>query len=152
MPFSAPGISCCYLNNMKKIIFNIFLLSMLAAPFFVAAQTTGLVPCGAQGGLPTCGVVHIFALIANIVKFLLFTVAVPLCALAITYGGIKIAMYSTNPGAKDEGKKIIINAAIGLLIALASYLIVDTIIKVFTEKDGGVDQLQRDLGGDGFVE
>ena len=138
---------------MKKLLFiNFLVFSLLAMPLFVGAQTTGLVPCGAQGGLPTCGVVHVFALIINIVKFLLFTVAVPLCALAITYGGIKIAMYSTNPGAKEEGKKIIINAAIGLLVALASYLIVDTIIKVFTEEKGGVDQLQRDLGGEGFVE
>lgn len=137
---------------MKKILINFLLLGILLVPSLVAAQTTGLVPCGDQGGLPPCEVVHIFTLIANIVKFLLFTVAVPLCALAITYGGIKMAMYSTNPGAKEEGKKIIINAAIGLLVALASYLIVDTIIKVFTEKDGGVDQLQRDLDADGFVQ
>lgn len=129
---------------MKKITTIFLFLAMLVLPIsvFATAATVGLVPCG-SGNLPTCTVAHIFELIARIVRFLLFTVAVPLCALAITYGGIKIAMYSTNPGAKDEGKKIVINAGIGLLVALASYLIVDTILSTFAEKDLG--QLQTSL-------
>lgn len=129
---------------MKKIAINLFIFSVLGLPLVTLAQVnpTGLVPCGG-GTLPTCTVNHLFILIANIVRFLLFAVAMPLCALAITYGGIQIAMYSTNPGAKEKGKGIVISAAIGLLIALASYLIVDTILTVFTSRT--LDTLQTVL-------
>ncbi len=114
---------------MKKIIPIILILGLFLPVLALAKNTEGLVPCG-NGA--TCTVDDAFELIARIVRFLIFTVAMPLCALAITYGGIQMAMSSTNPSGKEKGKTIVITAATGLLIALASYLIVDTILTFFT--------------------
>lgn len=127
---------------MKRfVLINLFILLAVVVPVFALAQeaTTGLVPCTGED----CNVDHIFILIGNIIKFLIFTVALPLCALVITYGGIQIAMYSTNPGAKEKGKAAIIAAIIGLMIALGSYLIVDTILKTFTDRSIGEAQINE---------
>ena len=67
-------------------------------------------------------------LINNIIKFLLFTIATPLIALIIVYTGYLYITSSGNKGVSEKVRHILFNAVVGYIIALAAWLIVNTII------------------------
>ena len=139
----------------STIISLILLTVLLVLPMVVLAADAsvdggggGLVPCGNTADDP-CTFKDIFELIGNVIKFLLFTLALPLCALAIVWGGIIIVLNPANPGERAKGLDIIKNAMIGLALALASYLIVDTLLTIFTDQT--LQSLQSDQGVTGGV-
>ncbi len=107
---------------------------MICMPLVVSAQS-GLVPC-----TDNCTFNDIFKLIGNIIEFLLLVVAVPLCALVITWQGIQLVLHPNEARFKTESKNVLWGAVLGLFLALASYLIVDTLLTTFT--DESLDDLQ----------
>jgi len=112
--------------KMKKIIlFSIFYF--LFSTLFV--QAAGLVPCGGGGSESACTWCNLMEMFSNIVRFLLYIIF-PIAAAMIVIGGISIMTAAGSPQKITKGKEIITAAIIGLLIALFSYLIIDTIIKI----------------------
>lgn len=104
------------------------------APVFFAFAAGGLVPCGGSGQNP-CGFSDFFVLINNVINFLLFKIATPLAALTFAIAGW---MYLTAAG--DSGKiknahELFKNVAIGFIIALAAWLIVNAILTGLGVKD-----------------
>jgi len=85
----------------------------------------GLVPdCPSTG----CGFNELMKLINTVITFLLFTLATPLFALILIYVGW---LYLSAGGSSEnvtKAKKILKNALIGYVIALAAWLIVKTIL------------------------
>lgn len=119
-------------STTKTITFSLCLFFLLT-PFLVSAQTAGLVPCGNEGQ-SACTFYDIFKLIGNIIEFLLLTVAVPLCALVITWSGIQLALHPNEAQFKTEKKNVLWGAVLGLFLAFSSYLIVDTLLTTFTDE------------------
>lgn len=79
--------------------------------------------------MPTpCDFNFFMQLINNIIRFLLFTIATPLIALIIVYTGYLYITASGNKGVSEKVRHILFNAVIGYIIALAAWLIVNTII------------------------
>ncbi len=110
-------------GTMRKIFFIAFLVLIVFLPNLTRA---GLVPCGGPGQDP-CTICHLFLMLNNIVKFIMFTIAPPLAVLMLIVGG---AMFFFAGGAptKIEGAKRIITAVfIGLLIIFCAWVIVNTI-------------------------
>ncbi len=58
----------------------------------------------------------------------LLLIAVPIATTAIVYGGIIMITSGTNEGKRSQAKSIIGFAVWGLVLALASYLIIKTIV------------------------
>ena len=111
------------INKLKNlIIFSIFsfLLSINRA------NAAGLVPCGGTGQSP-CTWCHFGDLAIRIINFMMYLVF-PLAAAMIVMGGIFIMTSSGSSDRFSRGKEIITSAVIGILIALLSWIIIDTII------------------------
>jgi len=116
----------------KKILISLISLAIIILPLSVLAA--GIVICGGDGE-PVCEVCHLFVGIQNIVNFLTIDLAFPLAVLAIIYGGIVL---TTSGGSQDKiklGRKAIESAIWGMIFVFASWLIIDTILKLMTMGD-----------------
>lgn len=118
-----------------------FIFSVFAAGFFFvkmpmpAFADSGLVPCGYQQdveltGAPAedCTFNSFITLVQNVMDFLLFTIAMPLAALSFAYAGWLYMSAAGNESNVKQAHEIFKNVIIGLSIALAAWLIVNTIL------------------------
>lgn len=122
----------------KKIALFIISFIMILSPFFIASaevKFSGLVPvCNtivdeAKGGFSNpCDFDMVMNLINNVITWLLFIIATPMCALIIAYAGWLYITSSSSEENKSRAKKILTNVVIGYIIALAAWLIVHTIL------------------------
>lgn len=133
---------------IKKI--SVFILGFLLvfSPFIIFAgykevgtcsgntkvEFSGLVPiCNTtidvKGNIcDPCNFNMLLALVNNLISFVLFTLATPLFALILIYAGW---LYLSDQGSaenKNKAKKVLKNAFIGYIIALAAWLIVKGIL------------------------
>jgi len=103
-----------------------FIATAFIAPQFAIAQDTGgLVPCNG----PECNFCHLAQLGQNIINLTIF-LAVFLSAALFAWAGWN---YLTNFGDTSKVSKahgIFVNVAVGFIIVLAAWLIVDTLMKV----------------------
>jgi len=110
---------------LKSLICSLFLASLIFA--IPAAQAAGLVPCNGTD----CKVCHLFQLITNITEFLFKQIALPLAGLMFLVGGIMMISAGGVESRYKNGKEILVNTLIGLVIVLAAFAIVNTIIMFF---------------------
>ena len=90
-----------------------------------SSEGGGLVPdCPPDG----CGFNELMILINNVIKFLLFTIATPLAALIFVYAGFKLLTSGGSAESMTTAKKILKNLIIGYVIALAAWLVINTIL------------------------
>ncbi len=75
-----------------------------------------------------CNFNYLMILINSIIKFLLFTIATPLVALIIMYTGYLFITAGGNAGQTEKVRHILFNAVVGYIIALAAWLIINTIV------------------------
>ncbi|MEE8131628.1 MAG: hypothetical protein V3T98_01105 [Candidatus Paceibacterota bacterium] len=113
----------------------VFLFSISFVLLPLVADAAGLVPCGTSTTDP-CTWCDLGKLIANIIDFLVKIVIVIAVALII-WGGFVIMTAGGSPERVKHGRDIIKSAVIGIIIALGSWLIIDTIIKVVLQADIG---------------
>lgn len=114
------------------------LLSMLFIPSFVSAKTSsGLIPCGnveTAGAVPVaerCDFDDMIQLAQNVIEFLIFRIAAPLAAVMFAYAGF---LYLTNGGNESKVKQahdIFWSVFIGLVVALAAWLVVNFVLEFF---------------------
>lgn len=95
------------------------------------AHADGLIPCKGSA----CTTEDFYTLIANIVRFGL-DFAVMIAVVAILWGGFLILISAGDPGRQSQGKDAIKAAVVGLIIVLSAWLIVNTLISVFTTCSG----------------
>ncbi len=74
-----------------------------------------------------CGLQDFFNLLGRVFNFFIY-LAVPLATLAIGYAGFLYLTSGTNEGNRSKAKEIIRNAIIGLVIALAAFVIVKSLL------------------------
>ncbi len=84
-----------------------------------------LVPACPAGG---CGFDELMKLINKVINFLLFTIAMPLAAIIFAYAGFLLITAGGDPAKVTQAKAIIKNLLIGFVIALAAWLIINTIL------------------------
>jgi len=118
--------------NKKTIL--IFILIFIF-PLILSAK--GLVPCGGPDEDP-CTVCHLLVLIQNIIDFIM-KAAFYICIVLIIYGGFRWFLSFGKEENIAAGQKIIFNAIAGLVIVLAAWLIVHTILWLLNPQIPGVD-------------
>ncbi len=120
------------LTRLSAIIV-VFVLLML--PVYVSAQGGGLpkqlVPetCNQEGGCQS--ICDIVKLAQNVLNFGIF-MAVVLSAILFAYAGFKLLTAGGNTEVYAQGKRVFGNVLIGLIIILAGWIIIDTLMKSFT--------------------
>lgn len=132
-------------------ILTLFVIWNLSFGIFNVAQAQeGLVPCGTNRYPPgstittngnsvdvsgqianPCGFCDLLTLIEKIIDFAL-KISFSLVIIFILYGGFVIMTAGGSSERAASGRKIIQAAIIGILIALAAWLIINTILTVLT--------------------
>lgn len=109
--------------------FNKYLLVSICIYFIsTLSVNAAIVPCGGNGQ-DACTWCQLMVLFKNIIDFMLYLIF-PLAAVMIVYGGFLIMTAAGSPAKIGKGREVITAAIVGLLIALFSYFIIDTIIKI----------------------
>src|SRR3989344_1730509 len=125
--------------NLKFKIFNftlLFFILIFAFSIFntAFAQDSGLVICGVGDAKP-CTICDIWALADKVINFLLFTLATPILIVVLIAGGFIYLTSGGNPKKTETAKGLITSAIVGIIIAFAAWLIVDTILKTLVNDE-----------------
>ncbi|MDD5749403.1 MAG: pilin [Patescibacteria group bacterium] len=130
------------MKQLKKI----FAFALLFFPFLAQgaslAESLGLPAFGSRLNLPKDSSPG--RIIAGIINVLLGFLGV-LFTILIIYGGFKWMLSQGNSQQVDEAKKVIKNAAIGLIIVLVSYSISRTILQLIYQSS--IDGYSQDFIG-----
>lgn len=99
----------------------------LQIPVLVYAQEGGLVPCGreGQGDCQTC---HVVQLVSNVNAWLVGILAI-VASIMFVIAGFRLVTSNGNPGVLQDAKSMITNVAIGFVIVLAAWLLLDLFMK-----------------------
>lgn len=85
-----------------------------------------------------CDFNALMTLVNNVIQFLLFYLATPLAAIAFSYAGFLLITSGGSEEKLGTAKKIIKNVLIGYVIALAAWLIVNTILTTLGVSSSGI--------------
>ena len=92
-------------------------------------SNTGLVPCDGSAEKP-CGFYQFLTLINTVVKFIFLNLIIPIAAIMFAYAGFELVTSGGETSKREKAKKIFTNVAFGLAIAVAAFLIVQTILSI----------------------
>ena len=95
------------------------------------APGSGFVPCSGEG----CSACD-FVILANTIIKWLITISFLLFAVLAVMAGFKLVTSGGNPSARSAAKSSFTNAFIGLIIIMAAWLAVDTLLRGLLGKDG----------------
>lgn len=135
--------------SIKKQSLNFFLILLILVSFSVpiisSAQDTDLIPCGTQtetinengkeivritNPCEENGFSYLLQMINNVINFLLFKMAVPIAAIMFAYAGFVLITSGGDTSKRKTAKSVFTNVAIGLVLAIASWLIINTILSI----------------------
>jgi len=118
----------------KIIIPSLFLLY---SKFSFAQE--GLVPCGPGTAHPMCdNICYLLEMISKIAFFIVRNVMPPLAGLLFLIGGIMMVAAAGSEERYKKGRQIVLNTAIGVVIVLVSWLLVNSIITIVGQNNGYV--------------
>lgn len=147
---------------MKKYRSSSFALGFLTLLFLggcfmplAPLRAEGLVPCGGyvtEEGMgavdadpstpvidePACDFYFFMGFLNDLIAFVLFKLAVPLAGLMIAWAGFLYLTSGLKSSQREKAKRLLGNVVIGLLFALAAWLIVKTVVTSFGVDPGAV--------------
>ena len=107
-------------------------LVLFAAPF-----SGGLIPAECQGADPSqCGFTALLQLAKNIINFIIF-ISIPVAAGLFTWAGYLYVSAAGNPGQVTKAHGIFQKVAIGLIIILSAWLVVQLLVTTFFNPESG---------------
>jgi len=116
----------------KKIRVSLLAFAVLAIPVVTLSQVG--IPCEGTAADP-CEFNDLVVLANNIIKFLMFTVAVPLAALGFMWAGAKLVLNQDKEGEWSKAKERFMDIAIGFGIMLGAYVLIKGVIYSFLTAD-----------------
>ncbi len=102
--------------------------------FYANLSFAQLVPSCSGASCTPC---HVLQLISRIARFLAVDVMVPLAGLLFLIGGIIMIASAGSEERYKKGRKIIIDTAIGAVIVLISWVVVNALITTIGTQTGG---------------
>lgn len=113
--------SVLFKKKTRAVGISLLVLLAIFIPSYVFAD---LVPCNGAD----CDFNDFIDLINNVINFLMFKFAVPLAAVSFAVAGVMILTAGGNTGQVEKAKEIFWNVLIGLIVALAAWLVVNAIL------------------------
>ncbi len=114
------------MSNVKKFLITLVVFSILMLP--VLSFAAGLVPC--DGVTSKCGFDELIKLVNNVINFILYYMVIPICAIMFAYAGFELVTSGGSTEKRGLAKKVFTNAAIGLIIAFAAWLIINLLLSI----------------------
>ncbi len=124
-----------YNTRMRFFSFaiGVYAFATLLFPTFVEAQ--GLVPaCGVPDTGGYCELCHVVGLIDNVIDFIIIDLSWPVAAILFAYAGFLYLTSAGNPGQITKARSIFGDVAIGFIIILVAWLVVDTVMKTLVDQ------------------
>lgn len=118
------------MKKLKKllVIVQLFLIS----PNFVsAALLPQCNPVGPYRGVDTCNLCHLIQLFKNLITYAL-EIGFAAAALFLAWGAFVIMTAGDSEEKVKSGKEMMTTAVTGVVIALASWLIISTLLQILT--------------------
>ena len=137
MPHLADPEKMVSLHSIYEAMRRVFLILLVGAFFVVPAfvfaeEQSPLVPCDGipskDGKIPACQACHVVELGQNIINFLVIT-ASSIAVIIFAYAGFLMLTAAGDIGKISEGRRHFTNVAIGMVITLAGWLVIDTVMK-----------------------
>ena len=120
-------------KTKKFLIHNsAFLIVFMLLSMPAVSLAAGLVPCETGA---TCDFNALMNMVNTVIKFVLFNMAIPIAAVMFAYAGfLLITAGGEAAGARTKAKSIFTTAVFGLVIAVAAFLIVRTVLSILGYK------------------
>ena len=115
-------------KNIAAVAVFVFLFSLVAVPFVAAQPDLGF-DYANNLDLQTANEADPKQMAVDVVKYLMTFLGI-IAVVVILYGGFMWMTASGNEDRVDKAKKIIIAGAIGLVIVLAAYAIVNFVVNI----------------------
>lgn len=112
---------------LMRILFFVFLLCLVSLPSFALAQAGGLVPCSG----PDCNTNDVVGFANNLISYLIQALGI-IAVIVMVYAGFRLVMSQGNESEWGKAKELFANVIIGIILILAAWLIVDTLLKGLT--------------------
>lgn len=116
-----------------RFAFTICIAIVLLVPVVAGAQDNGLVPCGYGDNL--CTTSHVVAFVAGLIDFLIKMLGV-IAVIGLVVAGFRLVISAGKESEWTAAKNMFTNIVIGIVIILAAWLVVDTILRVLTSRGG----------------
>ena len=118
----------------QKITAGIASAVVLVIPLLANSQVG--IPCGDfTAGQKECGFNDLIILANNIIKFLMFSVAVPLAAIGFMYTGGRLIVMQSKESEWEKAKTGFADIAMGFGIMLGAYVFIKTILFAFLTQE-----------------
>ncbi len=75
-----------------------------------------------------CDFAYLMILVKNVIRFAIFDLSLPVATIAFVYGGYLLMTSGDDPGNRKKAKSMIIKVFAGLAIAMAAWVVVNTIL------------------------
>ena len=131
------------MKRITKFLIFISIFTMLLLPVLSFAQVNppplnSLVPCSntpdpTTGIIPDaskCGFNQLMDMVNNVIKFFLFDMAIPIAAIMFFFAGFELVTSGGSTEKRGLAKKVFTNAVLGLIIAMAAWLIIRTLLSI----------------------
>ena len=127
------------------VLFALGVALLLPSFTYVAAQTAtsgaGLVPCGVTLGTGEsevkiatgCQACHLTQLVQNIINFIV-GISITLAILLVAWAGFLYFSSGARPDNINKGKDVLKNTAIGFLVVISAWIIVNTLLYTLLDK------------------
>ena len=123
----------CYHMRMRVVAFCAAFLASCAVPALVAAQLIPTIVPECNG--PNCSVCDLVKLAQNIINAGIY-ISIFMSALFFAYAGwLYVSSGFDDVGSVTKAKSIFKNVAIGLIVILGAWLIVDTIVRGLVQSE-----------------
>ena len=115
------------MNKITKIFISITVFLILVAPVVSLGQEDSrLVTCTED-----CDWNDLMNLVNTVINFILYKMAIPIAAIMFAYAGFKMVTAGGEAAhARTEAKEIFTNTVIGLVLAVAAWLIIKTLLSI----------------------
>lgn len=117
------------MRSRASLFALLFVVGFFVLPQFAHASIPFFGPIVPNATCPA-GWGMIITVINNVIEFLLTLAIVFVAPLSIAYAGFLFVVNPVNAGGKEQAKKILTNTIVGIVIALAGWMIVDAVMAV----------------------
>lgn len=119
---------------IRSCLFLVILMLLVVPALSFAQQLNpagpnGLVPCDNSASNP-CGFTQLMTLVNSIINFILYGMVIPIAAILFAYAGFELVISGGSTEKRGIAKKVFANVVVGLVIAMACWLIVKLVLGI----------------------
>lgn len=120
----------CFL--LMRVWLFLSLMVLITMPVLALAQAGGLVPCSG----PDCNTNDVVGFANRVIEYLITALGI-IAVIVMVVAGFKMVTSAGDEGAWRSAKDMFTNVVIGIILILAAWLIVDTVLKGLTGRGLG---------------